>query len=114
MKIPLAWLQLKHQKTRLLVAIAGISFSVILMFMQLGFQSALFDSAVLLHKSLNGDIFLLSPRSTALIAMKSFSERRLYQALGDKNVEFITPIYLGSAQWKNPANPLKGLTGLLQ
>ena len=57
MKIPLAWLQLKHQKTRLLVAIAGISFSVILMFMQLGFQSALFDSAVLLHKSLNGDIF---------------------------------------------------------
>ena len=107
MKIPLAWLQLKHQKTRLLVAIAGISFSVILMFMQLGFQSALFDSAVLLHKSLNGDIFLLSPRSTALIAMKSFSERRLYQALGDKNVEFITPIYLGFAQWKNPANPLK-------
>ncbi|MDJ0597659.1 MAG: ABC transporter permease DevC [Crocosphaera sp.] len=107
MKIPLAWLQLKHQKTRLFVAIAGISFAVILMFMQLGFQSALFDSAVLLHKSLRGDLFLLSPRSTALIAMKSFSERRLYQALGEKNVEFITPIYLGFAQWKNPANPLK-------
>jgi putative ABC transport system permease protein len=103
----LAWLQLKYQKTRLLVAIAGISFAVILMFMQLGFQAALFDSAVLLHKSLRGDIFLLSPRSTALIAMKSFSERRLYQALGDKNVEFITPIYLGFAQWKNPANPWK-------
>ncbi|MGK7942041.1 MAG: ABC transporter permease DevC [Crocosphaera sp.] len=106
-KIPLAWLQLKHQKIRLLVAITGISFAVILMFMQLGFQSALFDSAVLLHRSLRGDIFLLSPRSTALIAMKSFSERRLYQVLGDKNVEFIAPIYLGFAQWKNPANPLK-------
>ncbi len=106
-KIPLAWLQLKYQKTRLLVAIMGISFAVILMFMQLGFQSALFDSAVLLHRSLRGDIFLLSPRSTALIAMKSFSERRLYQVLGDKNVDFIAPIYLGFAQWKNPANPLK-------
>ncbi|MEA5532425.1 ABC transporter permease DevC [Crocosphaera sp. XPORK-15E] len=105
-KISLAWLQLKHQRMRLLTAIAGISFAVILMFMQLGFQAALFDSAVLLHHSLRGDIFLLSPRSTALIAMRSFSERRLYQALALNNVEFITPIYLGFAQWKNPTNPL--------
>lgn len=92
---------------RLITAIAGISFAVILMFMQLGFQAALFDSAVLFHKSLRGDIFLLSPRSTALIAMKSFSERRLYQALAVDNVEFINPIYLGFAQWKNPKNPLQ-------
>ncbi len=105
-KNSLAWLQLKRKGMRLLAAISGISFAVILMFMQLGFQAALFDSAVLLHNSLRGDIFLLSPRSTALIAMKSFSERRLYQALGVNNVEFITPIYLGFAQWKNPTNPL--------
>ncbi|MGB5595745.1 MAG: ABC transporter permease DevC [Crocosphaera sp.] len=105
-KNSLAWLQLKRKGMRLLAAISGISFAVILMFMQLGFQAALFDSAVLLHNSLRGDIFLLSPRSTALIAMKSFSERRLYQVLGVNNVEFITPIYLGFAQWKNPTNPL--------
>ena len=103
--IPLAWLQLKQETIRLLVAIAGISFAVVLMFMQLGFQAALFDSSVQLHKSLRGDIFLLSPRSTALIAMKSFSERRLYQTLAFPEVEFIAPIYLGFAQWKNPANP---------
>ena len=90
--IPLAWLQLKRERIRLLVAIAGISFAVVLMFMQLGFQTALFDSAVQLHTSLRGDIFLLSPRSTALIAMKSFSERRLYQVLAFPEVEFITPI----------------------
>lgn len=106
LKLPLAWLQLKHERIKLLVAIAGISFSVVLMFMQLGFQAALFDSAVYLHNSLRGDIFLLSTRSTALIAMKSFSERRLYQALAFPEVEFITPIYLGFAQWKNPANPI--------
>lgn len=69
-KNSLAWLQLKRKGMRLLAAISGISFAVILMFMQLGFQAALFDSAVLLHNSLRGDIFLLSPRSTALIAMK--------------------------------------------
>ena len=61
MKIPLAWLQLRKEKIRLLIALAGISFADILMFMQLGFRDALFDSAVTPHKGLNGDIFLLSP-----------------------------------------------------
>lgn len=105
-KLPLAWLQLKAEQRRLWAAIAGISFAVVLMFMQLGFQAALFDSAVRLHESLRGDIFLLSTRSTALIAMKSFSEKRLYQALALPEVESITPIYLGFAQWKNPHHPI--------
>jgi len=105
LKLPTAWLQLKYEKVRLLVAIAGISFAVVLMFMQLGFRAALFDSAVQLHTSLQGEFFLISPRSTALIAMTSFSERRLSQALAFKEVAFVAPIYLGFAQWKNPQNP---------
>lgn len=105
LKISTAWLQLKYEKSRLLVAISGITFSVVLMFMQLGFRAALFDSAVQIHASLRGDIFLISTRSTALIAMKSFSERRIYQALAFPEVELITPIYLGFAQWQNPQNP---------
>ena len=75
-KIPLAWLQLSHEKIRLLVAIAGISFADILMFMQLGFRDALFDSAVKFHTNVTGDVFLISPQSTALISMKSFPRRR--------------------------------------
>jgi putative ABC transport system permease protein len=102
--IPLAWLQLKRERIRLLVALAGISFAVILMFIQLGFRDALFDSAVVFHKSLQGEIFLVSPQSNALIAMQQFSERRLYQALGFEGVESVSPVYLDFALWKNPAN----------
>jgi putative ABC transport system permease protein len=101
-KIPLAWLQLSHEKIRLLVAIAGISFADILMFMQLGFRDALFDSAVKFHSNVSGDIFVISPQSTALIAMKPFPRRRLYQTLAVKDVESVTPIYLGFSIWKNP------------
>ncbi len=101
-KIPLAWLQLSHEKIRLLVAIAGISFADILMFMQLGFRDALFDSAVKFHTNVNGDVFLIGPQSTALISMKSFPRRRLYQALAFNGVESVTPIYLGFEIWKNP------------
>ena len=37
--IPLAWLQLKHQKLRLFAAVMGIGFAVILIFIQLGFKA---------------------------------------------------------------------------
>lgn len=104
MKIPLAWLQLSREKIRLLVAIAGISFADILMFMQLGFRDALFESNVTLHNKLKGDIFLISPQSTATIAMKSFPQRRLYQALGFEGVQSISPLYMDFGLWKNPQN----------
>lgn len=103
-KIPLAWLQLTKEKVRLLVALAGIGFADILMFMQLGFRDALFESAITFHKNVRGDIFLISSQSTALIAMKSFSQRRLYQAMAFEGVESITPVYLGFGIWKNPEN----------
>lgn len=102
MKTPLAWLQLSHERIRLLVAMAGISFANLLMFMQFGFRDALFESAVVLHRRVKGDVFLMSPESTALIAMASFSQRRLYQSLGVEGVEAIYPIYLDFALWKNP------------
>ena len=101
-KIPLPWLQLTREKIRLVVAIAGISFADILMFMQFGFRDALFESAITFHAKLDGDIFLTSPQSTALIAMKSFPQRRLYQALAFEGVESISPLYIGFGLWKNP------------
>ncbi len=104
MKIPLAWLQLSHEKIRLLVAIAGISFADVLMFMQLGFSDALFESAVVFHTNVKGDVFLISPQSTSLVAMKTFSARRLQQARSLDNVESINPIYLDFRIWKNPEN----------
>lgn len=102
MKIPLAWLQLKREKMRLLVAIAGVAFADILMFMQLGFQEALFESAVSFHRNIQGDIFLISPQSTSLLAMKTFPQRRLYQTLSVAGVESVSPIYIGFGLWKNP------------
>ena len=102
MKTPLAWLQLSHERIRLVIALAGIAFADILMFMQFGFRDALYESAVTLHRKIEGDIFLLSPDSTSLIAMDQFSQRRLYQARGIQGVAEIHPIYLDFAIWKNP------------
>ncbi|BAZ26042.1 DevC protein [Kalymmatonema gypsitolerans NIES-4073] len=101
-KIPLAWLQLKREKTRLAVALAGIAFADILMFMQLGFRDSLYFSNVRFHTSLQGDIVLINNQSNALLSMKTFSQRRLYKALDLPGVQSVHPIYVDYTAWKNP------------
>jgi putative ABC transport system permease protein len=100
--IPLAWLQLKHEPLRLVVALAGIAFAVILIFMQLGFNNALFESNVRVHAHLLADIVLISPRSPYLIAMRQFPRRRIYQALGFAGVDSVSALYVGVSTWKDP------------
>lgn len=100
----LSWLQLRKERARLLVAIAGISFADVLMFLQMGFRGALFSSAVEFHHSLNGEIVMLSSRSRSLISLDRFTEHRLYQAAGVTGVASVSPIYLNSIQWRNPEN----------
>lgn len=101
-KIPLSWLQLTREKTRLAVALAGIAFADILMFMQIGFRDALYYSNVRLHSSLKGDIVLINRQSNAVLAMETFSQRRLYKALELQAVKSVHPIYLDYTSWRNP------------
>jgi putative ABC transport system permease protein len=101
---PLGWLQLKHRPLRLAVAVAGISFAVVLILMQLGFRSALFESAVRYHERLNYDIALFSPDSVFIVRPQGFSIRRVYQALADEAVAEVMPVYIFPAVWKNPWN----------
>lgn len=102
MKTPLAWLQLTHEKVRLLVALAGITFADVLMFTQLGFRDALYRSSAKFHQNLEGDIVLIHPKSDTLVFTRNFSRRRLYQVSGIEGIETVTPIYLEFGIWKNP------------
>ena len=104
MTAPLGWLQLKHKPLRLLVALAGIAFAVLLIMMQLGFRSALFESAVRFHERFDYDIALFSPDSVFIVRPQTFSIRRLYQAMGYEAVESATPVYIFPSVWKNPWN----------
>ena len=54
------------------------------------------------HQALEGEIFLISPQSSSLIAMDNFSRRRLLQAQGVEGLESITPIYMSFGLWKDP------------
>ncbi len=101
-RIPLASLMLIRQPVRLIVALAGISFAGILMFMQLGFRDGLFDASVTVHRLLDADIVLISPRSTSSVSMAGFPRRRLVQTMATPEVEGITPVHWNLLLWRNP------------
>jgi putative ABC transport system permease protein len=100
--IPLAWLQLRKEKLRLFVAMAGVAFAVILIFMQLGFRNAMLESAVRYHKQLRYDLAMISPKTQFVGLTQSFSRRRLHQALAAEEVESVSAMYLEQGSWKNP------------
>ncbi len=101
-RTPLAWRQLMKEKTRLLVAIAGIGFADMLMFVQLGFQDSLYDGATQTQRLLQADLVLINPQFQTLFSVQSFSRERLYQALSVDGVASVNSIYIASGQWKNP------------
>jgi hypothetical protein len=101
-RIPLAWLLLTRQPVRLAVALAGISFAGILMFMQLGFRDGLFEASVTVHRQFDADLVLISPRTMSSIGMAAFPRRRLVQALADPDVRGITPVHWNLLLWRNP------------
>ena len=103
----IAWLQISHQKLRLLAALLGVAFAVGLVFVQLGFQQALYDSSVRWHTALGYDLAVISPKTTYLVNPPGFPRSRLYQTLGFEGVSSVTPVYIGIAEWRNPQDPLK-------
>jgi putative ABC transport system permease protein len=107
LSIPLAWLQLVHRKVRFLATLAGIAFVVVLLFMQLGFQDALFKSAVRIHQVLEGDLFLTSSQYKSLTSQQSFPRTRLYQTLAFEGVESVSPLYFQFGKLKNILNGQK-------
>ncbi len=85
-RTPLAWRNLTADRRRLGLAVAGVAFAGVLMFMQNGFRNALLDSPVQLVRMLNCDLIATSRSRYALPAEQPFPQRLLDRAVGDPGV----------------------------
>jgi putative ABC transport system permease protein len=112
-RTPLGWLQLKHDPGRLLVALAGIAFADVLMFMQLGFQNALYDSNTRVDRAMLADIIIYSPKALNLQNLSTFSRRRLLQAMDIPGVQTASGLYINSLTWRNPQTRLSATVQVL-
>lgn len=98
----LAWLQLRRERVRFAVALAGVGFAVLLMLMQLGFQDALFHSACNVHRTLKADIVLLHPFYLSIVFPKPFPRVRVHQARAVEGVAWTGELYTSIARFKDP------------
>ena len=94
--LPLAWLQLKRQPVRYLVAVIGIGFAALLMYMQLGFQSGLLSSATTFYEALDADLVLISPATLNSGNFQQFPQSLLFKSLGTTGVRQIVPLYVAN------------------
>ena len=98
----LAWRQLISSRARLVSAIAGVMFACVLVFMQLGFRAALFDSASNLPRALQGELFLVNPLTLVMFRPEPIARVRASQTLADPDVTQAVPLYLAQTKFRNP------------
>lgn len=103
-RVPLAWLNLTHNFRRLLLSVAGVGFAVVLMFMQVGFLYALFDSQVQMARSLNADILISGKARYVHFVSEPVDRHRLSQARAVPGVAAAYPFFVEIERglWRGP------------
>ncbi|MEW6669028.1 MAG: FtsX-like permease family protein [Thermodesulfobacteriota bacterium] len=101
MRVSVAWHNVFQNKKRALAAVGGISFSILLVFMQLGFLDATRTAAASLFQIFDYDLGIVSERYKFLGAPDSFDRMRLTQAMVLPEVEAAAGLQIGQGFWKD-------------
>lgn len=113
MKTPLAWLNLRHDVGRTAVAIAGVGFAALLIFIQLGFLGACITSATLIYDRLDFDLAVGSPEYVDLMRAGTFPRERLTKVWELPGVKSVRPLSLYIHLWRNPESPERSRRNIL-
>jgi putative ABC transport system permease protein len=112
-RTPLARLNLLHERTRTLVAVAGVAFAALLIFVQLGFLGAARATATLIYDRLDFDVAVLSAEYQDLVRAGTFPLERLPRVHGLPGVTAVRPISVWGIQWLNESDEHRGRRGIL-
>src|SRR5436305_13282368 len=98
-RTPLAWLNLLHERTRTLVAVAGVAFAARLIFVQLGFLGAARATATLIYDRLDFDVAVLSAEYQDLVRAGTFPRDRLPRVRALPEVAGVRSLSVCGIQW---------------
>lgn len=105
-RTPIALRNVLHGRARSFAALFGVSFAILLVFMQLGFRSAAERSATLLYDALDFDLLVCSPQFVFVARSREFPSEELARARSVPGVRSAEPLLLGWGEWRNPATGL--------
>lgn len=104
MRISLAWQNTLQNKKRSFAAVAGIAFSLLLVFMQLGFLQTARVNSTLVYNYFDFDLIITSNRFESLDSAHYFDRTRLLQTKVIPGVEAVAPLNASRHRWRDPAN----------
>ncbi len=110
MRVPLAWRNVVHERSRAAVGIAGVAFAIMLIFLQLGFFNSVIISANQYYDELDYDLVIVSREYSFIRSPQSFPRRRLFQAMSLAEVVSAEPLYMGAVTWQNTQNGNRNAT----
>jgi putative ABC transport system permease protein len=110
-RTPLAWKNLTSSPKKLLLVAGGVGFAVVLMFMQVGFRNALFDSPVQLVRMLDADLIIVSKARYNLPSEQRFDRSLVDRAATVQGVTDALPIYIERSivELRVIGNPSRGI-----
>ncbi|MEL6246998.1 MAG: ABC transporter permease DevC [Cyanobacteria bacterium J06648_16] len=103
--IPLAWFQLTSNKVRFIVAVLGVAFAGMSVFMQLAFQDSLYDSQTSVHQLLKADLIVFNAEMQSLHRPFSFPRQHLYRLLNYSGVSSVNTLHAAQRAFRNADLP---------
>jgi len=100
-RLTLAWRILANDKGRTVLAVAGVFLAILLVFVQLGFFSAVPRGGMLLYDRMRFDLLIASSSYEYQVQPGQFSLRQLDRAKTAPEVALAAPAYFGSAKWRS-------------
>jgi putative ABC transport system permease protein len=100
-RLSLAWRILAHDKGRTALAVAGVFLAILLVFVQLGFFTAVPRGGMLLYDRTRFDLLIASKSYEYQVQPGQFPLRQLDKAKSAPEVALAAPIYFGSAKWRS-------------
>jgi putative ABC transport system permease protein len=93
--------QARARMRRSVVAFIGIAGGIVLVLIQLGFQNALYESAVRLHRLLNGELVIVATEFRTIQDPTWFPREWLVMTRGNRAVESVAPLYMSPVPVRN-------------
>jgi len=100
-RLSLAWQILANDKGRTALAVAGVFLAILLVFVQLGFFTAVPRGGMLLYDRTRFDLLIASSGYQYQVQPGEFPLRQLDRAKTAPEVALAAPVYFGSAKWRS-------------
>ena len=113
MAVAYAWHNTFQDKKRTLAAVAGISFSVLLIFMQLGFLQLGRNVVTMLYTYFDFDLIIASENYQRLTNASTFDKARLVQAMLVPDIDKMMALNVANGSWVDPPTEQKSATMLV-